>query len=52
MVYHHQPLLKDILDDISQIGPMLQKSIKKEAKLDLKKIALKIEEIINREIEE
>ena len=24
-------LLKDILDDISQIGPMLQKSIKKEA---------------------
>lgn len=43
-------LLKDILDDISQIGPMLQKSIKKEAKLDLGKIALKIEEIINHEI--
>lgn len=40
-------LLQDILDDISQIGPMLRKSIKKEAKLDLEKIALKIEEIIN-----
>ncbi len=45
-------LLKDILDDISQIGPMLQKSIKKEAKLDLGKIALKIEEIINHEAED
>ena len=45
-------LLKDILDDISQIGPMLRKSIKKEAKLDLEKISLKIEEIINHEIEE
>lgn len=43
-------LLKDILDDISQIGPMLKKSIKKEAKLDLEKISLKIEEIINHEI--
>lgn len=40
-------LLQDILDDITQIGPMLKKSIKKEAKLDLDKIALKIEEIIN-----
>lgn len=45
-------LLKDILDDISQIGPMLRKSIKKEAKLDLEKISLKIEEIINHDIEE
>lgn len=43
-------LLKDILDDISQIGPMLRKSIKKEAKLDLEKIGLKIEEIINHDI--
>lgn len=40
-------LLKDILDDIHQIGPMPKKSIKKEAKLDLEKISLKIEEIIN-----
>lgn len=45
-------LLKDILDDISQIGPMLKKSIKEEAKLDLEKISLKIEEIINRDLEE
>ena len=45
-------LLKDILDDINQIGPMLKKSIKKEAKLDLDKISLKIEEIINRDLEE
>lgn len=45
-------LLKDILDDITQIGPMLQKSIKEEAKLDLKKIALRIDEIINHEVEE
>lgn len=45
-------LLKDILDDISQIGPMLKKSIKKEAKLDLEKIGLKIEEIINHDIED
>src|SRR5699024_1795514 len=44
-------LLQDILDDITQIGPMLKKSIKKEAKLDLEKIALKIEEIINEQEE-
>lgn len=45
-------LLKDILDDVNQIGPMLKKSIKKEAKLDLDKIALKIEEILNQNLEE
>ncbi len=45
-------LLKDILDDINQIGPMLRKSIKKEAKLDLEKISLRIEEIINKDLEE
>ncbi|NMA49612.1 MAG: hypothetical protein GX947_07580 [Tissierellia bacterium] len=45
-------LLKDILDDISQIGPMLKKSIKKEAKLDLDKISLRIEEILNQDLEE
>lgn len=45
-------LLKDILDDINQIGPMLRKSIKKEAKLDLEKISLKIEEIINDDMDE
>ncbi len=45
-------LLQDILDDITQIGPMLKKSIKKEAKLDLEKISMRIEEIINPEIDE
>lgn len=44
-------LLQDILDDITQIGPMLKKSIKKEAKLDLDKIGLKIEEIMNQPTE-
>ncbi len=43
-------LLQDILDDIQQIGPMLRKSIKKEAGLDLDKIAMRIEEILNHDI--
>ncbi|MGF7060927.1 hypothetical protein [Brassicibacter mesophilus] len=43
-------LLQDILDDIQQIGPMLRKSIKKEANLDLDKILIRIEEILNHEI--
>lgn len=43
-------LLQDILDDIQQIGPMLRKSIKKEAGLDLDKIATRIEEILNHDI--
>lgn len=45
-------LLQDILDDITQIGPMLRKSIKKEAKLDFKKISMRIEEILNHEIDD
>ena len=40
-------LLQDLLDDINQVGPMLRKSIKKEAGLDLDKFALKIEEIFS-----
>ena len=44
-------LLQDILDDIDQIGPMLRKSIKKEAGLDLDKIQLKIQEILEHEID-
>ena len=39
-------LLKDLLDEISQIGPMLRKSIKKEATLDLDKFERKIKEIL------
>lgn len=43
-------LLQDIIDDIAQIGPMLRKSIKKEAGLDLDKIEKRIEEILKHEI--
>jgi hypothetical protein len=44
-------LLQDILDDLQQIGPMLRKSIKKEANLDLDKIERRINEILKHEIE-
>lgn len=44
-------LLRDIYDDIHQIGPMLRKSIKKEANLDLDKIERRIEDILKHEIE-
>jgi hypothetical protein len=39
-------LLQDLLDDIGQVGPMLRKSIKKEATLDLNQFELKIKEIL------
>lgn len=45
-------LLEDILGDITQIGPMLKKSIKEEAKLDLEKISMKIEDILNESIDD
>lgn len=44
-------LLYDIRDDIHQIGPMLRKSIKKEADFDLDKIERRINEILQHEIE-
>lgn len=44
-------LLKDIRDDIGQIGPMLRKSIKKEAGFDIDRIEKKIDEILKHEIE-
>ncbi|NLJ56012.1 MAG: hypothetical protein GX334_03055 [Firmicutes bacterium] len=40
-------LLQDLLDDIEQVGPMLRKSIKKEATLDLDLFELKIKEILD-----
>lgn len=40
-------LLQDLLDDIGQVGPMLRKSIKKEAALDLDQFELKIREILD-----
>jgi hypothetical protein len=39
-------LLNDFLDDISEVGPMLRKSIKKEAGLDLDKLELKIKDVL------
>ncbi|MCD2346843.1 hypothetical protein [Clostridium guangxiense] len=44
-------LLYDISDDIQQIGPMLRKSIKKEAGFDLEKIEKRINEILQHEID-
>lgn len=44
-------LLYDIRDDIQQIGPMLRKSIKKEADFDLDRIEKRINEILQHEIE-
>jgi hypothetical protein len=44
-------LLKDIRDNISQIGPMLRKSIKKEAEFDIDKMEKRINEILKHEIE-
>jgi hypothetical protein len=44
-------LLQDIVDDVQQIGPMLRKSIKKEANFDLDKLEKKISEILKHEIE-
>ncbi|MGE5379805.1 MAG: hypothetical protein ACM3NT_01915 [Methylocystaceae bacterium] len=42
-------LLKDIYDDVHRIGPMLRKSIRKEAQLDLDKIERKIEDLLKHE---
>ncbi|NLH86665.1 MAG: hypothetical protein GX460_00500 [Firmicutes bacterium] len=44
-------LLQDLLDDIEQIGPMLRKSIKEEAGLDLEALEHKIREILAHELE-
>lgn len=44
-------LLKDIRDDMLQIGPMLRKSIKKEAGFDIDRIEKRITEILSHEIE-
>jgi hypothetical protein len=44
-------LLYDIRDDVQQIGPMLKKSIKKEANFDLDRIEKRINEILQHEIE-
>ncbi len=43
-------LLQDLLDDIQQVGPMLRKSIKDEAGLDLEELERKIKEILEHEL--
>ncbi|MHB1125706.1 MAG: hypothetical protein ACYC2T_01925 [Bacillota bacterium] len=45
-------LLKDIHDDILQVGPMLRKSIREEAGLDFSNIQKRIQEILKHEIGE
>ena len=44
-------LLYDIRDNMQQIGPMLRKSIKKEAGFDIDRIEKRIDEILQHEIE-
>lgn len=44
-------LLRDLLDDLEQIGPMLRDSIKRETTLDIDKIEKRITEILAHEIE-
>ncbi len=45
-------LLKDIYDDQHHIGPMLRKSIKKEAQFDLEKIERRIGDILGAKTDE
>ena len=44
-------LIQDLLDDIGQVGPMLRKSIKDEAGLDLDELELKVREILAHELD-
>lgn len=44
-------LLQDLLDSIQGIGPMLRKSIKREARLDFDRLELNIKEILDRDFE-
>ncbi len=44
-------LIQDLLDDIEQVGPMLRKSIKDEAGLDLDELELKVKEILAHELD-
>jgi hypothetical protein len=44
-------LLQDLLDDIQQVGPMLRKSIKEEAGLDLEELERRIKDILEHEFD-
>lgn len=45
-------LLYDLTDALAQVGPMLRKSIKREANLDLDRIAQRIDDILKHNIDE
>lgn len=44
-------LIQDLLDDVQQVGPMLRKSIRDEAGLDLDELELKVREILAHELD-
>lgn len=44
-------LLQELLDSLEQVGPMLRKSIKREAKLDLDKFEERIKEILEHDFD-
>lgn len=45
-------LLEDILQDLGEVGPMLRRSIREEAGLDIEKILRRIRRILEHEAEE
>lgn len=45
-------LLQDLFDDIQQVGPMLRKSIKDEAGLDLEELEHRIKDILEHRFDE
>lgn len=45
-------LLEDILQDLGEVGPMLRRSIREEAGLDIEKILRRIRRILEHESEE
>jgi hypothetical protein len=44
-------LLRDVLDNVKQVGPMLRKSIRKEAGLDLDRLEGRVKEILEHQYE-
>lgn len=45
-------LLEDILQDLGEVGPMLRRSIREEAGLDIEKIMRRIRRVLEHESEE
>lgn len=44
-------LLEDIMQDLGEVGPMLRRSIREEAGLDIEKIMLRIRRVLEHESE-